>query len=167
MRALWGFVWADTSVKTPTWRRRHSRRACFPDQGRGGAPRGAAGTPWRLGCSCHPTQLASQQCTQMTQNSSERPFPPICVHSCVPQASRVTTVRSCTTCKQRGRLTSAPFLVARHLSHRPLRGLLPPGHRQATAGASWAQERFGSVVVGGKYDKERHESWVQAGGAAG
>ena len=32
----------------------------------------------------------SQQCTQMTQNSSERPFLPICVHSCVPQASRVT-----------------------------------------------------------------------------
>ena len=25
----------------------------------------------------------SQQCTQMPQNGSERPFPPICVHSCV------------------------------------------------------------------------------------
>ena len=32
----------------------------------------------------------SQQCTQMTQNSPERPFSPICVHSCVPQASCVT-----------------------------------------------------------------------------
>ena len=27
--------------------------------------------------------LASQQCTQMPQNSPERPFLPICVHSCV------------------------------------------------------------------------------------
>jgi len=46
--------------------------------------------------SCHLTQLASrfvsrlasrlasQQCTQMTQNGAEGPFPPICVHSCVP-----------------------------------------------------------------------------------
>ena len=50
--------------------------------------------------SCHPTQLApppaaraaaqlsalpvSQQCTQMAQNSSERPFSAICVHYCVP-----------------------------------------------------------------------------------
>ena len=32
----------------------------------------------------------SQQCTQMTQNGAERPFSPICVHPCVPQASRVT-----------------------------------------------------------------------------
>ena len=83
-RALRGFVWVDTSVKTPAWRRRHSRRACFPGQGKGGPPMGAAGTPWRLGCSCHPTQLASQQCTQMAQNGVERPFSPICVHSCVP-----------------------------------------------------------------------------------
>ena len=32
----------------------------------------------------------SQQCTQMPQNGAEGPFPPICVHSCVPQASCVT-----------------------------------------------------------------------------
>ena len=89
-RALRGFVWVDTSVKTPAWRRRHSRRACFPGQGRGGPPKGAAGTPWRLGRSCHPTQLTSQQCTQMPQNGSERPFSPICVHSCVPTAARAT-----------------------------------------------------------------------------
>ena len=51
--------------------------------------RGAIGTPWRLlGRSCHPTQLTSQQCTQMPQNGSERPFSPICVHSCVPGRSR-------------------------------------------------------------------------------
>ncbi len=87
-RALRGFVWVDTSVKTPAWRRRHSRRACFPGQGRGGPPKGAAGTPWRLGRSCHPTQLTSQQCTQMPQNGSEGPFSPICVHSCVPGRSR-------------------------------------------------------------------------------
>ena len=46
--------------------------------------------------SCHPTQLAaqlsayltaqpaSQQCTQMPRNGSERPFSAICVHYCVP-----------------------------------------------------------------------------------
>ena len=63
----------------------------FPTKG-GGHRGGAAGTPWRLGRSCHPTQLASQlaaqQCTQMSQNSSERPFPPICVHFCVPTSVR-------------------------------------------------------------------------------
>ena len=31
--------------------------------------------------------LAAQQCTQMPQNGSERPFSPICVHSCVPTAA--------------------------------------------------------------------------------
>ena len=30
------------------------------------------------------TILALQQCTQMPQNGTERPFSPICVHSCVP-----------------------------------------------------------------------------------
>ena len=52
---------------------------------------GAAGTPWWLRRSCHLTQLASQfvsrlasqQCTQVPRNGAERPFPPICVHSCV------------------------------------------------------------------------------------
>ena len=33
---------------------------------------------------------ASQQCTQMPQNGSERPFSPICVHSCVTTAARAT-----------------------------------------------------------------------------
>ena len=33
--ALRGFVWADASAKTPTWQRRHSLRACLPDQARG------------------------------------------------------------------------------------------------------------------------------------
>ena len=60
-RELFGGLWVDISVKTLTQRRRHSRRACFPDQGKGGPPRGAAGTPWRLGRSCHPTQLALQR----------------------------------------------------------------------------------------------------------
>ena len=55
----------------------------FSDQVGGGHRGGAAGTPWRLGRSCHPTQLASQQCTQMPQNGTERPFSPICVHSFV------------------------------------------------------------------------------------
>ena len=91
------------------------------------SPGGAAGIPWRLSHSCHPTQCASQlasqlarssrrnsvhecpkmaprgrfrrsvytpasprlsttaqQCTQMVQNSSKRPFSPICVHSLAP-----------------------------------------------------------------------------------
>ena len=30
------------------------------------------------------SRLATQQCTQMPQNGTERPFWPICVHSCVP-----------------------------------------------------------------------------------
>ena len=34
-----------------------------------------------MGHSCHPTQLATQQCTRMPQNGVEGPFPPICVHS--------------------------------------------------------------------------------------
>ena len=34
--------------------------------------------------------LAPQQCTRMTQNGSEEPFSPICVHSCVPTAARAT-----------------------------------------------------------------------------
>ena len=58
----------------------------FPTKG-GGHRGGAAGTPWRLGRSCHLTrlasQLASQKCTQTLQNGSKGPFSPICVHSCV------------------------------------------------------------------------------------
>ena len=91
--ALRGFVWVAASAKTPTWQRR-SRRACFSYQARDGHRGGAAGTPWRLGCSCHPTQLASQlasqQYTQMPQNGAESPFSPICVHSCVTTAARAT-----------------------------------------------------------------------------
>ena len=102
----------------------------------------------------------SQQCTQMPQNGSERPFLPICVHSCVPQASRVTTARSCTTCKQRGRLTSAPFLVARHSPASPLaraspawsstgyrRG--PAGHRSALAPSWWEASTIKSDMKAG------------------
>ena len=35
------FVWANVPMKTPASRRRHSRRACLPDQGRGGHREGA------------------------------------------------------------------------------------------------------------------------------
>ena len=62
----------------------------FPAKGGAGHRGAAAGTPWRLGRACHPTQLASQQCTRMAQNGSERPFSPICVHSCVSTAARAT-----------------------------------------------------------------------------
>ena len=34
--------------------------------------------------------LASQQCTQVPQNDTERPFSPICVHSFAPTAARAT-----------------------------------------------------------------------------
>ena len=51
---------------------------------------------WVLfGSSCGLTsrQIASQQCTQMPQNGAERPFSPICVHSCMPTVVRnVATV---------------------------------------------------------------------------
>ena len=56
-----------------------SRRACFPDQGRGGHRGGAAGTPWWLGCSCHLTQLALQLA---------RPSRPNSVHKCPKTARR-------------------------------------------------------------------------------
>ena len=97
MRILWGHsgrLLGDLCGLTPRRRRqpsgwqRHSRRACLTDQGRGGHRGGGAGTPWRLGRSCHPTrlalQLAVQQCTQVPQNGAEGPFSPICVHSFVP-----------------------------------------------------------------------------------
>ena len=112
-------MWVDTSVKTPTWRRRHSRRACFPDQGRGGAPRSRCWHAMAVGALVPPdaTRIATvytndpkrlreavfadlctlfctsttaratltlQQCTQMAKNCVERPFSPICVHSCIP-----------------------------------------------------------------------------------
>ena len=35
-----------------------------------------------------PRRIASQQCTQMPQNGVERPFWPICVHSCIPTVVR-------------------------------------------------------------------------------
>ena len=98
-------MWVDASAKMPTWQRRHSRRACLPDQARGASEGGAAGTPWRLRRSCHLAQLASrfvsrlppQQCTQMPQNGPEEPFQPICVHRCVPTVARATlTSQQCT-----------------------------------------------------------------------
>ena len=96
-----GFVLVDASAKTPTWRR-YSRGACLPDQARGGYRGGVAGAPWWLRRSCYPTLLASQLALQLArpsrhnsvhkcpQNGSERPFPPICVHSFVPTAVRAT-----------------------------------------------------------------------------
>ena len=102
-RALQGFAWVNVSAKMPTWQRRHSRRACFSDQGGGGQRGGAAGTPWWLRRSCHLTQLASQQCTQMPQTGAERPFWPICVHSCVPAPVRNgATAQQCTQTPQNG-----------------------------------------------------------------
>ena len=73
--------------------------------------------------SCHPTQLApppatraaaqlsalpvAQQCTQMAQNSSERPFSAICVHYCVPlrhhgAPARPPAAQQCTQMPQNG-----------------------------------------------------------------
>ena len=123
--ALRGFVWVAASAKTSTWQRR-SRRACFSYQARDGHRGGAAGTPWRLGCSCHPTQLASQlasqQCTQMPQNGAERPDPPICVHYCDPKAthnpsSRRNSVHKCPKTAPRGHFRRSVYTPA---SPRPL-----------------------------------------------
>ena len=44
-------------------------------------------------CGLTSRQIASQQCTQVPRNGAERPFPPICVHSCMPTVVRnVATV---------------------------------------------------------------------------
>ena len=56
-----------------------SHRACFPDQRRGGHRGGAAGAPWRLRRSCHPTQCASQLARSSRRNS---------VHECPKTAPR-------------------------------------------------------------------------------
>ena len=85
-----GVVWVAASAKTPIRQRRHSHGFCLPDHARGGHRGGTAGAPWWLGHSCHLTQLASQQCTPMPQNGFERPFSPICVHSCLPTVARAT-----------------------------------------------------------------------------
>ena len=69
--------------------------SAFPTKGEVPTERGAAGTPWRLGRSCHlallalrfVSRLVSQQCTQMPQSGAEGPDPPICVHYCDPKAT--------------------------------------------------------------------------------
>ena len=62
-----------------------SHRACFPDQRRGGHRGGAAGAPWRLRRSCHPTQCASQLARSSRRNS---------VHECPKTAPRGHSRRS-------------------------------------------------------------------------
>ena len=39
-------------------------------------------------CGLTSRQIASQQCTQVPRNGPEGPFPPICVHSCMPTVVR-------------------------------------------------------------------------------
>ena len=63
-----GFVLVDASAKTSTWRR-YSRRACLPDQARGGYRGGVAGASWWLRHSCYPTLLASQLALQLARPS--------------------------------------------------------------------------------------------------
>ena len=77
-----GSVLVDASAKTPTWRR-HSRRACLPDQARGGYPEGVDGALWRLRRSYHPTRLASQFALQLTRSSRRNS-----VHKCPKTATR-------------------------------------------------------------------------------
>ena len=60
-----------------------SHRACFPDQGGGGHRGGAAGIPWRLSHSCHPTQRASQLASQLARSSRRNS-----VHECPKTAPR-------------------------------------------------------------------------------
>ena len=61
--------WEDTNLTMAPLTQSLSRRACFPDQGRGGHRGGAAGTPWWLGRSCHPMQLALQLARPSRPNS--------------------------------------------------------------------------------------------------
>ena len=77
-----GSVLVDASAKTPTWRR-HSRRACLPDQARGGYQEGVDGALWRLRRSYHPTRLASQFALQLTRSSRRNS-----VHKCPKTATR-------------------------------------------------------------------------------
>ena len=82
----------DASAKTPTWRR-HSRRACLPDQARGGYQEGVDGALWRLRRSCHPTRLASQFALQLTRSSRRNS-----VHKCPKAATRGHFHRSTDLC---------------------------------------------------------------------
>ena len=73
--------------------------------------------PWRLRRSCHLTQLASQQCTQMPQNGAKRPDPPICVHCCDPKAThnpspRPNSVHKCPKTAPRGHFHRSVYTPA-------------------------------------------------------
>ena len=126
-------MWVDTPVKTPAWRRRHSRRACFPGQGRGGPPRGRCRHTMAVGALVPPdATLAAQQCTQMPQNGSKGPFSPICVHSCV-----FTSVHNVATVYTNApkRLREAVFadlctLLSHHGRPRDRVGLRVPRHQR-------------------------------------
>ena len=79
-------MWINASAKTPLTAAPLAQSPSSRPSERGQRG-GAAGTPWWLRHSCHLAQLASQQCTQMPQNGTERPDPPICVHYCDPKAT--------------------------------------------------------------------------------
>ena len=65
-------------------------------------------------CGLTSRQIASQQCTQMPRNGAERPFPPICVHSCVPtrllaRSSRRNSVHKCPETDPRSRFSRSVY----------------------------------------------------------
>ena len=83
---LFGGLWVNISGRHQPRDGAARAEPGFPTKREVATEGGAVGTPWWLRRSCHSTQLASQQCTQMPQNGSKRPLSPICVHSCVPTA---------------------------------------------------------------------------------
>ena len=90
---LFGGLWVNVSGRRQPRDGATHAEPVFPTKREVATEGGAAGTPWWLRRSCHSTQLASQQCTQMPQNGSERPDPPICVHYCDPKATHNPSLR--------------------------------------------------------------------------
>ena len=122
---------------------RHSRRACFPDQG-GGSHRGdAAGTPWRLRHSCHPTQLASQlerpSCCTVYTNAPKRPRGTISANLC-------TLLRS----HGRSRDRAGPQVLRRRRPHglRDARALGPEAHAAGAVTQPPTYTNSRSLLVG-------------------
>ena len=78
------------------------------------------------------TILALQQCTQMPQNGTERPFSPICVHSCVPTSARngVTVYTSAPRRRREPVFADLCTLLHTHGRSRDRAGPRVPRHRR-------------------------------------
>ena len=67
----------------------------------------------------------SQQCTQMPQNGAERPYPPICVHSCIPTVVHNVATVYTNAPKRRREAVLADLCTL--LPHRPSGEVRPTG----------------------------------------